>query len=176
MCRMAVIAYKSKYAHTKTYANWIASEFGADLFESCNVNANELLNYDIIVYGGGIYNHSIEGISIITDNFELIKDKTIVVFTVGMECSPDSGELIPFIEKTFTDEMKEKIHVFHLKGESDYIKSSFIHKQLWTIFRKIISHKCPECIDNDGKIVLSSYGNIIDFIDKHTLDPTLTSE
>ncbi len=175
MCRMAVIAYKSKYSHTKAYAQWIAAEFGADLFESYKVKAEELLNYDIIVYGGGIYNHAIEGISTITKNFDVIKNKTIVVFTVGMECAPISEEVIPFIEKSFTDEMKDKIHLFHLKGESDYIKNSFIHNQLWTIFKKLIAHRCPECIDKDGKIVLSSYGNVIDFIDKHTLDSSIAS-
>lgn len=173
MCRMVVVACKSKYAHTKTYAQWIAAEFGADLIECCNVEVETLLNYDIIVYGGGIYNHAIEGISTITKNFNLLKDKTIVVFTVGMECSPTGSVVIPFIEKSFTEEMKEKIHLFHLKGESDHIKNGFIYKDLWSNFRKLISHKCPECSDGSDQIVLSSYGNVIDFIDKHALDPFL---
>lgn len=174
MCRMVVVACKSKYAHTKTYAQWIAAEFGADLIECCNVNVETLLNYDIIVYGGGIYNNSIESISIITDNFHLLKDKTIVVFTVGMECSTASNEIIPFIEKSFTDEMKDKIHLFHLKGESDYVRSGFTYKQMWNSLKKIISYKCPEYVGNNEQIILSSYGNVIDFIDKHALDSTLS--
>ena len=63
-----------------------------------------------------------------------------------MECTPISEEVIPFIEKSFTDEMKDKIHLFHLKGESDYIKSSFIHNQLWTIFKKLIAHRCQNVL------------------------------
>ncbi|MDU4889150.1 MAG: flavodoxin domain-containing protein [Clostridium sp.] len=173
MCRMVVVACKSRYAHTKTYAQWIAAEFGADLIECCNVDIETLLNYDIIVYGGGIYNHAIEGISTITKNFDLLKNKTIVVFTVGMECSSTNGDIMPFIEKSFTDEMKEKIHLFHLKGESDHIKNGFLHNQLWGIFKKLISHKCPDYFDGNEPIVLSSYGNVIDFIDKHALDPSL---
>lgn len=174
MCRMAVITGKSKYAHTKTYAQWIAAEFGADLFECCKIEANELLNYDIIVYGGGIYKNSIEGISTITKNFDSIKDKTIVVFTLGMECSLTNHEIMPFLEKSFTEEMKEKIHFFHLKGESEHVKNSFMHSQLWSICKKLIAHRCPECAD-DGQVILSSYGNVIDFIDKHAIDPSLTS-
>lgn len=172
MYRMVVVASKSKYAHTKTYAQWIAAEFGADLIEYCNVNADTLLNYDIIVYGGGVYNNSIEGISTITENFNILKHKTLIVFTVGMECTCSNSEAIPFTDNAFNEEMKEKIHLFHLKGESDYIKTGFIHKQLSGIFKKFMSNKSPEC-DCNEQIVLSSYGNIIDFIDKHALDSSL---
>lgn len=174
------MACKSKYAHTKTYAQWIAEEFGADLIEACSIDVEKLSNYDIIVYGGGVLNHSIEGISTITSNFDFLKDKTIVVFTVGMECSTSNSEIIPFIDKLFTNEMKSKIHLFHLKGESDQIKTGFIHKQLWGIFRKLRSFRCTEEIknnyeklENSEPIILSSYGNIIDFIDKHAIDPKL---
>lgn len=178
MCRMVVVSCKSKYAHTKTYAQWIAEEFGADLIESCNVNTEKLLDYDIIVYGGGIFNHSIEGISAITNNFNLLKDKTIVVFTVGMECSTSNSELVLFIDKIFTEEMKSKIHLFHLKGEIDQIKTSFIHKQLSGISRKLRSFRYTdanrnEILENNEPIILSSYGNVIDFIDKRTINPEL---
>lgn len=173
MCRMVVVACKSKYAHTKTYAQWIAAEFGADLIDYCGVDVETLSKYDIIVYGGGVYNHSIEGLSTITNNFDVLKNKTIVVFTVGMECSSASSEVIPFIEKSFTEEMKDKIHLFHLKGESDHVKTGIISNQLWGIFKKLRSHRCIESSECSEQIVLSSYGNIIDFIDKHAMDPSL---
>lgn len=171
MCKMVVIACnKSKYAHTNIYAQWIASEFGANFIECSTVSAESLLDYDIIVYGGGIYNNSIEGISTITDNFNSIKDKTIVVFTVGAECSTNGALITPFAENTFSKEMKDKIHIFHLKGESDYIKNGFTYKNLWHSFKKFIVSSCPKYTDSNEQIILSSYGNVIDFIDKHTLD------
>ncbi|MEG1255312.1 flavodoxin domain-containing protein [Clostridium sp.] len=171
MNKTAVVVYKSRYGNTLKYAQWIAAEVGADLFESSKVNANDLLNYDTIVYGGGIYASHIEGISLITKNFETIKEKTIVVFTVGI-CSPLNIEgLKPTIENAFTEEMKNKIHIFHLRGGLDYSKMGFIHKQMMGMLKKFIAHKKPGELTEDDKIILSSYGNIVDFIDKQGIEP-----
>lgn len=49
--KIAVI-YKSKYGNTKKYAQWIAEEANADLFEHSEVDAKKLVEYDAIAYGG----------------------------------------------------------------------------------------------------------------------------
>ena len=54
MSKIAIV-YKSKYGSTKKYAQWIAQESSGDLFESSKVKAKKISEYDIIVFGGGLY-------------------------------------------------------------------------------------------------------------------------
>src|SRR5690554_6143300 len=114
------IVYKSKYGSTKKYAQWIAEETKADIFECSEIEAKKLMEYDTIIYGGGLYASGIAGISIITKNYEILKDKKIIVFTVGL-ASTDKEEIFnPILEKNFTKEMRDNIKFFHLRGGIDY--------------------------------------------------------
>ena len=54
------------------------------------------------------------GISLIRKNFDKLRNKKVVVFSVG--ASPVNFELLNEVKnKNFTSEMKEKIHYFHLR-------------------------------------------------------------
>lgn len=60
MSKIAVV-YKSKYGSSKKYAEWIADELKAELFEHSKIKKDDLLKYDTIIYGGGLYAGSISG-------------------------------------------------------------------------------------------------------------------
>ena len=51
----SIVIYKSKYGSTKTYAEWIASELSCEALDAKNIKADSLLEYDNIIYGGGLY-------------------------------------------------------------------------------------------------------------------------
>ena len=78
-----VVVYKSKYGSAQRYAQWIADEVKADLFEGSKITLNDLLKYDTVVYGGSLYATGILGFSLIRKNFDRLKDKKVVVFSVG---------------------------------------------------------------------------------------------
>ena len=102
-----VVVYKSKYGSAQRYAQWIADEVKADLFEGSKITLNDLLKYDTIVYGGSLYATGILGFSLIRKNFDRLKDKKVVVFSVG--ASPAHPSAINDIKNNnFTEEMKEK--------------------------------------------------------------------
>jgi len=44
-----VVIYKSKYGSAQRYAQWIADEVKADLFERSKITLNDILKYDTIV-------------------------------------------------------------------------------------------------------------------------------
>ncbi len=50
-----IVVYKSKSGYTKTYAEWISSELNCDLKCAEDIKIDELLKYDVIIYGGGLY-------------------------------------------------------------------------------------------------------------------------
>ena len=168
------IVYKSKYGSTERYAQWIAEEVKADCFECSEIEAKKLMEYDTIIYGGGLYASGIAGISIITRNFEILKDKKMIVFTVGLASTDKEEVFLPSIEKNFSKEMRDNIKFFHLRGGIDYKKLGIIHKSMMAMLRRVISKKDSDELSDDDRGLLATYGKKIDFTDKNTIKPLLT--
>ena len=173
MNKIAVI-YESKYGSTKKYAQWIAEESKADLFEHSEIEAKKLMEYNTVVYGGGLYAGGIAGISIITKNFKILKEKKIIVFTVGLASTDRDEAFIPIIEKHFTEEMRNNINFFHLRGGIDYKELGIIHKMMMAMLKIVISKKNPNELSDDDREILATYGKKVDFSDKNTIRPLLS--
>ena len=163
-----VIVYKSNYGSTEIYAKWIAKELASDIYESKEIKVDKLKEYDNIILGGGLYAGGILGSSIINKNFDMIKDKKIIVFTVGLSPIEDKEIFKPIIEKNFTLEMRKSISFFHLRGGIDYKKLSIIHKVMMAMLKFMLSRKIPEELTEDDKLMLKTYGDKVDFIDVNT--------
>ena len=79
-----IVVYKSKYGSTKLYAEWIKEELSCDIADAKSVNIDDLIKYDNIIYGGGLYAEIIHGVHLLTKNFDKLKDKKIAIFTTGI--------------------------------------------------------------------------------------------
>ena len=164
----AIVIYKSKYGSTKTYAQWIAEELNCSAVDAKNVKADDLLKYDTIIYGGGLYAEVINGITLITKNLDKLADKKIAVFTTGitpLECKEYYDKLV--IEKNFKPEMLQYIKIFNFLGKMIIDELSIVHKTALKTLKKIMSGKenptemeklLVELCDSDG-----------DFTDKNAI-------
>ena len=170
--RKPIVIYRSKYGSAKCYAEWIAEELSADLFDGTIVTINDLLKYDTIIFGGSLYAVGILGISLIKDHFEKIADKKVIIFSVG--ASPAVREALETVRNAnFTPKMKLKVHYFHLRGGFDYSKLGFIHKIMMCMLKLKIKHKKPEDRSNDEKEMLSAYEKPVDFKNKKAISPII---
>ena len=163
MSKVAVI-YKSHYGTTRRYAKWISEELGAELFEEPGVRPEQLMEYDIIVYGGGLYAGGVAGSKLVAKN----PCKSLVVFTVGL-ANPELTDFSEILSKNFTPEQQEQIKVFHLRGGIDYGKLSTVHRVMMAAMKKL-TEKAPvaERTDDDH-LLLETYGTKIDFTDKESI-------
>jgi menaquinone-dependent protoporphyrinogen IX oxidase len=123
-----VVLYKSLYGSTKTYAENIAKEVGASLLESSKVKVEQLKNYDTVIFGGGLYGGTIPGLEIITKNLEAMKNKNLIVFTVGLSPTDGKDMYEPKLEKMIPNDKVKSIKFFHLQGKMDLKELSFKHK------------------------------------------------
>ena len=167
MNKIAVI-YKSKYGTTKQYAEWIAEELNAPLFEVSSIKPLQLMDYDVVVYGGGLYASGIDGIKFVTKN----PCKSLVVFTVGL-ADPNITDYSAVLAKNIPSEKLSKVKVFHLRGGIDYGKLNFVHKVMMAIVKKQAEKKSPAERTSDDKGILETYGGKIDFTDKSTISPLI---
>lgn len=173
MKKIAVI-YKSEYGSTKKYAQWIAEELGADLMESDKTKPSVLQNYDVIIYGGGLYAGGVNGISLIIKNFDKIKNKDIYLFTVGAADVTDQQNIDNIrggLSQILTEEMQKVIEVFHLRGGMDCPNMNFMHRAMMGIMIKTLRKKPENELQNDDREILASYKQKVDFTDRLTILP-----
>lgn len=165
----AIVVYKTKYGSTKTYAEWIAEELDCEAIDAKKITADDLLKYDTIIYGGGLYAEVINGVTLITKNFNKLKEKKIIVYTTGItpiECRDYYDKLVT--EKNFKPEMLNYIKIFNFLGIMIINELSVVHKTAIKTLKKIMSGKenptemeklLVELCDADG-----------DFTDREAID------
>ena len=57
-----IVVYRSKYGSTKAYAEWISEALGCEMIEFKEAKIEQLMKYDTIIYGGGLYAEMINGV------------------------------------------------------------------------------------------------------------------
>ena len=122
-----IVLYKSAYGFTKKYAEWIAEDLNCDYIDINSFDFNK--NYRTIIFGGGLYAGKINGIKKLVKNFNKIKNKNIIVFTVGVADVSDAENvknIISSAKKQIPGEMFSKIKLFHFRGGKMCIRDRFI--------------------------------------------------
>jgi hypothetical protein len=165
MSKKILVAYTSKYGSTCKYAEWIASALNADLFTAQLVEPKILSQYDIVIYGGGLYAGGIGGVKLVTQN----PCKNLIVFTVGL-ADPNSTDYSEIINKNFTPELLAKTKFFHLRGGIDYKKLGPVHKAMMAMMKGMIQRKPESEREADDKEFLDTYNSKVNFEDEGAID------
>jgi len=176
MKKTAVI-YSSKYGHTKKYAEWIAQDLSADIFDLKSFDKKLLSNYETLVFGSGLYAGRIAFADILAKNIEQIKDKKIVLFTVGTG-DVSNEKNTDYVKKQFfakfPEEFMKNTKLFCLRGGVDYENLSFIHRKMMDMVHFVLSKKKPEELKFEDKEFLDVFGKKVDFTDKNSILPLVT--
>lgn len=169
MDKKVVVIYKTKYGSTKRYAGWIALRLGADLYEVSDIRGKDLENYDVIVYGGGVYVGKVNGINFIVKNYDKIKSKKIIIFTVGMESIKENLNK-SILEKNFSIDEIKNIKIFNFRGGFNYNTLTLLDKVLMKGLKSSISKKSNCDLTEDDKIILEGFEKEIDLCNKKSID------
>ena len=115
---------------------------GCDIFEYKEINIDDLLKYDTIIYGGGLYAEVINGVYLLTKNMDKLKGKKIAVYSTGitpLEYREYYDKLV--IEKNFTPEMLEQIKVFNFMGKMILEELSLPHRTAIKALKALMKNK-----------------------------------
>lgn len=161
-----IVIFRSKSGFVKKYAEWIAEELSADIYEASKVKVDMLMNYDTVIYGGGLYAVGINGVKLITQNLNKLKDKNVIVFASG--ASPYRKEIeIEVRNKNFTMEQQKYIHFLYLRGGFDFNKLKPFDKLLMILMKLKLKRK--RNLTSDEKGMLASYDTPVDFTRKKNI-------
>lgn len=167
-----VVVFDSKYGATKKYAQWIAEELACDVMERKNIRPTDLEPYETIVFGGGLYAGQVRGIDFIKKNYNMLKNKNLVVFTSGLGDTKDEksmDQIKQSIQKTLPMQIPN-LQLFHLRGAIDYTKLTVGHKMMMYLFLKVIAKKQNPQANNQNEMS-NAYGKSVDLTDRSTILP-----
>ena len=168
----AIVLYRSISGFTKKYAEWIAEELGAELFDCRYVKPEMLAAYDIVIFGGSLHAVGINGIDVIKRNLGMLAGKKIIIFATG--ASP-SREDIPeeVIAANFSAEERKLLRFFYLRGGFDFDKLNFPNKVLMTLLKWKLKLTKSDALSSDEKGMLAAYDRPMDFTKRASIGALL---
>ncbi|MBQ2615161.1 MAG: flavodoxin [Clostridia bacterium] len=165
-----IVVYKSKYGATKEYAQWIGKELDCQVTDAKLVSVEDLLTYDTIIYGGGLYAEVIDGVRLITKNFDRLKEKNLIVFSTGitpLDCSEYYDKMV--VEKNFKPEMRTSIKTFYFLGKMILSELSVVHRTAIKALKKLMASK--ENPTEMEKLLVDLCDADGDFTDRNAIHP-----
>lgn len=164
------VIYKSISGFTKKYAQLIAEEIKADLFDISSFDFKRLNDYEIIIFGGSLQAVGIIGLKTLKKHLSQNTSKHIIVFAVG--ASPNKDGIIDEIYKeNFTIDERNSYKLFYLRGGFNFNKLNFTGKILMALLKVKIILKKNKTNDEIG--MLAAYKKPMDFVKKENLKDLL---
>ena len=140
--RKIAIVYKSKHGTTKQYAQWIAEETGADLFNVDECTSADLSDYDTIVFGGYIRGGGLQGIEFMRKNFKAFRGKKLLAFAVGINV--DGIESRKECREINFKRKLSDVPCYFLRGAYDPSVVEGIDKVIMGIMKKLMDDSNPK--------------------------------
>ena len=159
------VIYKSRYGSTRRYASYIAQELGADLYSWEQIDAGQLLEYEKLVFGGGLYAGKMAGIGKIKKYLPQLWGKKMAAFTVGLTPCSDAGYYRQVDSHNFNSEMRAAIRVFHYSGNLEYDQLVFSHRLLIGLLRRGLQKKGSDDHTSADEGLLSALDRHEDCVD-----------
>ncbi len=166
-----IILYTSKYGATKRYADWLAAESGFDCIETKNAKIEDVMQYDAIILGGGIYASGISGLSFLKKNIGKLHGRKVIVFCDGAS---------PFDEKAFQQIIDYNLKgplsglpCFYCRGAWDMDRMNFADRNLCRLLQKIVAKKKTGDYEVWEKALIEAGNKKCDWTDKAYIKPIL---
>jgi len=152
--RKIAVVYKSKHGSTKQYAQWIAEETGADLFDADTCKGSDVSDYDTIVFGGCIHGGGIQGIDFLKKNMKTFCVKDVFAFAVGLNVDGIEARQ-QCREINFVKDM-EHIPCYFFRGAYDPAVVKGIDKVIMGLVKKMVpdhNRELRDAIENGANYV-----------------------
>ena len=166
-----IILYQSKYDATKKYADWISEETGFSFVETKKAVIDDIVKYDTIILGGGIYASGIAGLSFLKKNIKQLSNKKIIVFCCG--ASPYEESAFQQIKSFNMKDALTNIPLFYCRGSWDMDLMSFKDRTLCNMLRKAVSKKNPNDYEVWEKALIAAGNEKCDWTDKKYIKPII---
>ena len=165
-----VVIYRSKSGFTRKYAEWIACDLGADLFDCRKIQTRTLSDYDVIVFGGSLHKGDINGISLITRNLALLSEKRVIVFVTGGSL-PREGIEEEILGANFNADERKRVRLYYYRGGMDVGKLGILDRLMMMGKRRKLMRENPSDLTETDRAFLGAFEKPADGTDKTVIAP-----
>lgn len=154
-----LVTYKSKTEFTKKYAEIIAEEVDGSLLDFKDVTAEKMSEFDVVVYGGGLYAGMVNGLKKAKEMFDKSSAKKFVVFATGGTPNEVTEKIDEVWKNNLSEEERESLPHFYMQSGICYEKMSFPNRILMKLMANILSKNQNKDSVEDGfaQAIKSSY-------------------
>lgn len=154
-----LVTYKSKTEFTKRYAEVIAQEVNGMLMDFKEVTVEKMSEFDVVVYGGGLYAGMINGYKKAKEMFEKSSAKKFILFATGGTPNEATKEIEEVWKHNLSAEELESIPHFYMQGGICYEKMSLPDKTIMKMMSKVLNKKKNKDSAEEGfaQAIKSSY-------------------
>lgn len=168
-----IVAYHSKYGHTRGYAEWLADSLDAELAEVGA--APSLTGFDAAVLLCPIYVGKLKGAARFMTLAAEAPEVVLVGATVGgaPPSAPGTRKMLDAaIEKAVPEPLRPRFTWFHLRGGLDYPRMSFLDRFL---MRYPLSQQRKEQLERGEQplVIREVMRTVEDYRDRAALDPII---
>lgn len=166
-----VVIYKSKYGATKKYVDWLKEKLACDVFIVDDFDYQNLVNYDNIIYAGGIYASGFAGRKHIIKHKDLLHNKKVAIFAVG--ASPFELEAFNQIKEINLKDLPDHIQMFYGRGAYDEAHMTFIDRTMCRTLRKSLAKKDPTTLEPWARALVEAGNEANTWCDPQYLQPLI---
>ncbi len=166
-----IVIYTSQTGFTKRYAEWLAEEMSADLFDLKDVQKNEegfFAQYEAIVYAGWFCAEKVAKANWFYNKAQNWKNKQLAMIVVGGNTN-DNPDTEVAIKRVLTDEQRTYIKAFYCQGGFNYEKMNLPSKLAMKAFVGSLKKSKNAKTREMGERMDHSY----DIADKKYLEPVV---
>lgn len=167
-----IIVYGSEYGTTEAYAMKFSEISNIPVINYDSINS--ILEYDIIIYFGGLYAGGVKGLK---KSIKFIKDTArLIIVTVGLADVDDvfnTDHIKKSIEKQLPETFSENVKIFHLRGGIDYHKLNLKHRTMMGLLYRKAKNLPEEKKTAEVKAMIDTYNQKVSFVDFEALKPIL---
>lgn len=166
-----IVVYTSKYGSTEKYAHWIAEALGCNAKKLSEVSSKDLLMYDVIIYGGGLYASGISGFKKFLKILGTADNKTLALYMVGLTNPEEQGAYTEIADKNIPPEWKNRFEIFAFRGDQQFSRMSALHKIMMRVPKSMAEKKPPEQRTEEDRMFIENFGEDLFFSNKAYILP-----
>lgn len=167
-----IVIYHSTYGSTERYARWIGERLGAEVCPLAKIKPAKLNEYETVIFGSSVHAGRIKRINFLKDNWEGIKEKKVVVFSVSMAPPEDPG-IQQIFETNLPGEILEKVTGFSLRGAYNYYQLKGFDKFLMNGLKMMMKAKLRSGPDLETQEFLDHFYDSNDWTNEKAIAPIL---
>lgn len=170
MNKNILVIYSSKYGSSEIYAKLIGEKLNCLVIDILDCKKINLQNYSTIIYGAGVYAGSLRNIKLFRKLISGFNIKNIIICATGITNTKDASG-ISEIDNNIEQELYGlRYKCFHFMGRIKYNKLGISHKLMMKVLFKAINSKEEKNLTEHEKLILKTYGDVLDLIDRDSIE------